>query len=559
MPTVRQFTIPTTAAVNDTIVVAHGGGGTPVAAILIAQWYQSATDGVQRPADAVAGVGFMTGATSRRSVSHVSQDSQVLAAQSIRDDAVLSLPYNDGNDYGRLDLQGWDATNATFIVDAVWFSQTRCIVMFLFSADVSEAAIVDFTEPAATGTQDVTGLTGGAATMALFIGCDSTAALNTVQVSSAVMVGMCAGPNGEGVWLGGIEDGVSNTQRAYCRAGECGAMYNRTTQAFDARFIFSSFITNGVRIDWQTRTTTGRRYCALLLRGGQHEVNSFSTSTTTGANVTVSGLPNQARGGIVFSANRAQSTASTLSNDLECSMGAFASLTERAVHSARSPNGAGVIQSGQESDEVLLRLTGAGAPSVDAAADIDVLGSSSIEFDQTDGDSAASFALVWTLHDAAAGPQTQTGSGSVTATGTLRNLVRRSSGGSVTATGALNNTVPGGLTQVGGGSVQPSGELDLTIFVDGLGGVVQPSGALTNRTSRASGGVCIPSGALRNLVRRASGGSVTPGGTLTQSGSSAATQSLSGSCQPSGSLSNYLLPPAPPAGALLLQQSGGRD
>lgn len=160
------------------------------------------------------------------------------------------------------------------------------------------------------------------------------------------------------------------------------------------------------------------------------------------------------------------------------------------------------------------------------------------------------------------GSTPQVGGGTVTPTGTLRNLVRRASGGSVTPSTTLVNDTGSAQTQVGGGSVTPSTELDITVFIDGLGASVQPTGTLRQRVFRASGGVLTPGATLRNLVRRASGGSVTPGATLSQAGGgggSTQTQSLSCAVQPGATLSNYLLPPAPPPGGLLLQQNGGRD
>lgn len=507
MATVRAFTITTALTQGQTITVAHGGGAAPIAAVLWAQWRQTATDGTERPGDACAGWGLVTGATSRRSANYFSGDGAVAAAQSIRDDAVLVLPYNDLNTYGRLDLQGWDATNATFVVDEVWFSQTRVVVLFIFAADVDEAAIADFTEPGATGTQDITALSGGAASLGIFIGADSTAALNTVQASYGIMFGISAGAGGEGIWLGSVEDALNNSQRSYCRGGECGAMLNRTTQTFDARFIFDSFITNGVRINWQTRTTTGRRYCALLLRGGQHVVSEFLTATTPGNNITVSSLPNTARAGLVVSANRAESAASTLSNDHECSAGAFDSLTSRAVLTGRSI-GAGVTQAGQESDEVYLRLTGAGTPSVDAAADIDVIGSTSIEFDQSDGDSAQSFGWVWTLHAAAASslrPRifSQTAPGRrprrkvnppLIVRPRVTALFEHRLEGSALCTAQTSGELTTSITMAGSASCVCSASADLTTGVP-MGGsascVVTTAGALTTSIPLTGSATCI--------------------------------------------------------------------
>jgi len=117
--------------------------------------------------------------------------------------------------------------------------------------------------------------------------------------------------------------------------------------------------------------------------------------------------------------------------------------------------------------------------------------------------------------------QTQSGGGSVTASGTLNVRVRASFAGSTTPAGTLGTSGPSIDTQSVGGALTGAGTVnDVTIFGDAAQGTVVPSGTVATNVitgagfTQAVGGSCSPFGAMTMRILKTLSGVVAVNGSV---------------------------------------------
>lgn len=344
----------------------------------------SATDTASETVHSRRGMGFAISTSSRRCVGTQDQDAAgtMVCTTGYRDDCVAmtltSTPLADG----LLDLNSITSDGFTLIVDLSTPVDLTVFWEAWGGSDISVAALVDITEPASTGNVDYT-VTGFSSTdsddqVVFFAGVQETGSSPAASRNdSGFMVGISSGgAAGENiVVLGNSDDGSANADtHRYGLDSECLAMILVGGGNPDARAQLTQFNTDGFRLNWIARATTGRRYIALAIKGGQWRVGSYTINDATiGNTTTVSGLPFAPEGICLMQVGIAESVAGTSSTDDAMALGSGSSTSSRRSMGHRSEGGVASAEVNLvlEYDQVLAIANSAGGTTV--AHDIDAM------------------------------------------------------------------------------------------------------------------------------------------------------------------------------------------
>lgn len=307
---------------------------------------QAATTGATGTIDARASVGFAEVGGTRRSLAGYAQDavSPTNCGSCVSDDCIISTIDGAGARTGLLDI-AFDADGVRFIVDDQATNDQSVIVEIWGGSDITAVVLGDITEPAATGNQDysATGMVAGATDQALFLaGGQTTAAINTAQAND---IGMCVGfahsaaeqvvavANSDDASVAGDTDG-------YGLSGECLAqVVVGGGVTADARAAFVQWNSDGFRLNWLARATTGRRSFFAAVKGGQWYCGGLAIDITVVNNTaTVSGIPFQPQGISFITQNSDEDVAGTTGTTGQLGLGCAASTSDRRFIAYRDSN-----------------------------------------------------------------------------------------------------------------------------------------------------------------------------------------------------------------------------
>jgi hypothetical protein len=254
------------------------------------------------------GVGFATSALNQACVT-ISEADNVGTSQggaTFRLDSVaatvnpLATPANDA----ALTLDS--ITSDGFIVEVLDAIPSNLTVFWEAwgGSDITVASVLSIAEPAATGNVDytVTGFTAaGTDQVVMFAGCQSTLAAGTcANTDAGICVGFATSGNAaDNIHARMNSDDASATMDtdSGSQDGECLALATISGGAPSGRAQLTQFNTNGFRLNWIARASTGRRYIALAIKGGQWKAGGFTMDTSAFGNTgTVSGLAFQPKG-----------------------------------------------------------------------------------------------------------------------------------------------------------------------------------------------------------------------------------------------------------------------
>jgi hypothetical protein len=247
---------------------------------------------------------------------------------------------------GALDLSAIADDGFTCIVD----DQAPVSITVFWEAwggsDLTQAAIGEIAEPAATGTQDI--VAGFNPDVVLFAGVQGTAAANTAtRNDAALMVGAASGPGtAQNIVCVSNEDDASGTSDTdgYCVTGECLAQIAVAGGNPNARAQLTAWLDTGFRLNWIARATTNRRYMFLAMQGGRWAVGAYTIAGNSGgATTTVLTAPNGVPFrpvGISFMGRMAvEQAAGTSATQGRLGLGSATSTSSRRAQGGWSENG----------------------------------------------------------------------------------------------------------------------------------------------------------------------------------------------------------------------------
>jgi hypothetical protein len=206
-------------------------------------------------------VGFFTSTTSRRVCFTRSLDGAAAATtdSGYREDACLaSNGGTNGAVNGLLDVQSINSDGFTLIPDDAFPSSFRVHYLALGGDDLTNVFCGTLTEPAAVGTQNITGV--GFQPDCLFIAsCPAgTGSPPIVAVDSRLHVGVSTRAQGANyTWTGGSNDGATTMDaNSYCRGtDESFTALAGAVNAVDSRGKPNGWNSDGFDIDWDERTS----------------------------------------------------------------------------------------------------------------------------------------------------------------------------------------------------------------------------------------------------------------------------------------------------------------
>lgn len=318
----------TTGAVGTTFTVS-GLSFQPTAIFL--SWSGSAAAG-QAEGDHKFGTGMAVSTSSRRAYTTQSDHANLTMAtdSALYNDCCVATLTIAGAIDGKADLDLIAADGFRLIVDDQFANAVVVGWIAWGGSDLTNAQIVDITQPAATGNQDI------ATSFALNTGIDDKAvifiggvdsAIGTPTTFSSYCVGVAAGDTiAQAVLTGGSDDAAATSiTYSYCRAGECIA--NAYTDTVPDRGNLTLWQATGFRINWTNVDGASLKYSALVMKGGRWQVGDSLTSTGTTNQVESTTYVPVAL--LTGSANRAASSAGTVSATDERCVGAATSATSR--------------------------------------------------------------------------------------------------------------------------------------------------------------------------------------------------------------------------------------
>ncbi|TLZ59793.1 MAG: hypothetical protein E6K13_09350 [Methanobacteriota archaeon] len=343
------------------------------------------------------GVGIST--TDRRAVCSFSNNANSGADTSSghRADAVLcSLTSAQALD-ALVDHDAMLSNGFRVIIDDTSSKDLRVHYLAIGGTDLTNVVSGMFTESGATGNQDVTDVGFQPDAVVLFsadIGADPPG----IQADSSMMIGLAAGagnPN-DVVWAGGSNNAANPTQTvAYSRAGESIALLNAGVTATDGRAEVDAWLSNGFSLNWNERAAS-RRIFYVAMKGGQHAVGDVLTRTDT-TQFSETGLPFTPKAGLFLSHTHAQSTADTVQDYDEWSVGSVTNATTRRAMCANDQDNVAttVVRYGVHHNELYCNLATSAA--FEGLMDVVSVNSDGWTFVMDDADPTASFVGYWAI------------------------------------------------------------------------------------------------------------------------------------------------------------------
>lgn len=271
------------------------------------------------------GAGFAVSTSSRRCYSSFSDHAQATMTNGIvaLNDCVVGAQNNVLGMAGKADLDAVLSDGFRLIIDQV-FAVAMIVGWEAWGGDLTDAQIVDFTDPGAPGNLDVATSfslnTGKDDKAVIFLGINGTG-FGTPGGDSCWFIGAAAGHSIVNAVLGGMSDnGLADAITcSYCRLGECVALVDPDVVNRRASVTAWDPAGNGFRLNFAEVGGGGVSYSALVLKGGRWFIGSGLTATD-GSNV-VEATPYVPKGILVASHNKAENASDVTAPHDERSVG----------------------------------------------------------------------------------------------------------------------------------------------------------------------------------------------------------------------------------------------
>lgn len=484
------------------------------------------------------GVGVGVSTTKRFNSTGLSQDAAASAVtnKSQGTAAVMAVTTTADAIDGLLDINSMSSTNngtIQFIIDDVFTASYTVQGVAFAGTDITNVDILAMTLSTSTGvpfTQDFTTLSFQGH-LAFFVSNYGTNNSNTVTLDSCVMVGAATGSGADNqfVTVGASNDAANNMQcLSYQYNGECIAVYNTGITALETRCEFSSWLSNGLRINFLANVATARIINALVVQFTDAAmVKVFKgltqTDTSTAINVNVG---HDSAGGIIVSHCKALSAQNTPSDDDILSIGGFSSSSARNAMgiSDDDAQGTSVVTTAVSFDEVLVSISPAAGTLL---AEMDYTGASSPNIGFIMDDADASQTSFWGLSIGTPATSTQYNQsvdGTVTTAGLLVKQDNKVTLATLASAGALvnqaNRILAGTLASTGllinqaqkvlSGTLTSSGLLvSSKVALVSLTATLTTAGLLVKQTAASKLATLTSSGSLVNQAQKALSGTLT--------------------------------------------------
>lgn len=325
-------------------------------------WVGSAllTDGTSSTNHLRRGVGFATSTSDRRCVGSFSEDNvgNAVCGVGYRTDAIAVLLDGTTTPTAMLDITAISSSGFTLTVD----DQSPVDIIIAWEAwggsDITNAATGEIAEPAATGDVDYTVTGSFQPNVVLFAGCKVTGSAPSAEaIDSGFCVGFASsGSSANNVLVSGNSDDGSATMETdgYALDGECLAQITEGGGNPNARATMTQFNSDGFRLNWIARATTGRKNIYLAIKGGRWQVGTVTIGNSIGNTVKIT-TPFQPKGLSLITAAKTEDSAGTSSSVDRVGFGTGTSPSARhtfTVQDADTPTVSEIITQG-EYDQVL--------------------------------------------------------------------------------------------------------------------------------------------------------------------------------------------------------------
>jgi len=324
-----SFSVLSTDVLNTTYVVAHGLSLPPQ--IVMANLTGQSTTGalVQENYQKSFGMAVLpkggslthlcTGAHSDNAQSVTQAD---VAFQS--DCIVCELPIGLGATVtaGKLSVLSIDATNITFKLIEV-FTKSAIVKTWFFAGN--EFTWIDLRTYQGPTTPQALSFSqpGFKPDMVLFFGDHLSQAVPFVQPDSPTHIGVCDKNLNQWTWAGGENTngggggGGSGRATSYMLGGKCLSIMKNNAADINTQASVQSLDTLGFTLNFDTINldsgqTTGRRFAALCVQGGNWAAGNFNSFNDVASHTIINTLPFNPQAVMFVSANKAASTSPTV-------------------------------------------------------------------------------------------------------------------------------------------------------------------------------------------------------------------------------------------------------
>jgi hypothetical protein len=278
------------------------------------------------------GFGAAISSSSRFCCMGISEDAQADSdsLRSCYSSEVMRAYTNTSTLDGILDFTSMDVDGFTLTIDDQFTQAYRVSYLALGGTDLTDVYIGNKAMPATTGNYNVTGV-GFQPDAVITAFTTPTGGMETNTATLYLSIGMATGASHQG-----IVNGYSYSASATSAAGGYG--YDGQITENDGSFAdtFVSFGADGFTLN-HTLGDSVRYFCFICLKGGQYSVSNLLTRTDGNDIVKTVGFQPVA---VLFaSANRALSTIDVTTNNLNLSIGAGTSASNRACAAVYDENG----------------------------------------------------------------------------------------------------------------------------------------------------------------------------------------------------------------------------
>lgn len=371
----------TTGAIGTTFTVSS----LPFQPAAIVFFWSGRTTVGQGEGDSKFGMGFAVSTSSRRA--YTTQSDHSLASMATdcgaRNDCCIATISVAGAFDGMVDLDAILSNGFRLIVDDVLPQALQVGYIAYGGSDITSAVITDFTEPGATGNQDInTGQalnTGADDKAVIILGGMYDVAFNNTSTYAIFTLGVAAGNSiAQATLNGAAQDGqTTSLTNSYCRSGEViGFCYDDLVRARASVTLWNA---NGFRLNWaEVDAATAAQYSALTILGGRWEVGNALTSTGgTNQNEATALEPT---GILIGSAGIAESTSDTTTAHMETIVGAASSASQRACAAVFDKDNSGNADVGVAYSDVAMYINQSTAATIIQEGAMDL-----VSFDSTPG------------------------------------------------------------------------------------------------------------------------------------------------------------------------------
>lgn len=292
------------------------------------------------------GMYMFTAPTLKQSVSSMRSEDNLTTSDSgagHRNDAVIAVLDTSDAWNGRASIDAVLADGFRLNIDQQFPSGIRIDYLAFGGTDLQALDITEVVEPAATGSQTISG-PGFQPDLLIAISSPKSGASPQAGAGGRNMIGCAVNhPSGvkQYVWAAGSADAVTTTAAMkYSNSTDFLAHFNTGVTALDRLASVTSFNANGYVLNWSKVTGAGTtRYYVVAIKGGNWDLGSITTVNSTSTDLTITGLAFQPKGALFISGTSSETAHDTPSNQAKFSVGLFSGVSDQESMYQRDNNG----------------------------------------------------------------------------------------------------------------------------------------------------------------------------------------------------------------------------